>query len=57
LLSLDILSFGGKVGSDTPENWILPDPVTAAENPASRRLSGKLGGPEKPATSCNGTSE
>jgi hypothetical protein len=34
--------------SDTPENWILPDAVAAAENPASRRLSGKLRGPEKP---------
>jgi hypothetical protein len=38
--------------SSPPENRILPDPGTVAENPASRRLSGKFGGPEKPATSC-----
>src|SRR3954452_13738451 len=34
--------------SSPPENWILPDPGTAAENPASRRLPGKFGGPENP---------
>src|SRR3954469_2885376 len=38
--------------SSPPENRILPDPGTAAENPASRRLSGRIGGLEKPATSC-----
>src|SRR6185369_5659686 len=38
--------------SSPPKNRILPDPGTAAENPASQRLSGKVGGPEKPATSC-----
>src|SRR3954453_20402271 len=34
--------------SDTPENWILPDAVAAAENPASWRLSSNFGGLENP---------
>src|ERR1700712_900163 len=38
--------------SDPPENWFLPDPGALVEDPALRRLSGNLGGPEKPATSC-----
>jgi len=38
--------------SSPPENWILPDPGTLAENPAPRRLPGKFASPRKPATSC-----
>src|SRR3954453_22630771 len=38
--------------SSPPENRILSDLGAAAENPASRRLSGKFGALEKRTTSC-----
>ena len=36
------LSMAASSHSDTPQNWILPDPVIVAEKPALRRLQANL---------------